>query len=164
MKNLLKKVLEGTKKTASITGMIWDLVSAFALIIIYNPSGYSYFHFMKKYNWDFVNHGVSAMFVILGLVIFITPILLDMPSAWKAAGWKGKVLFAIYLAVVGGFMFVTNHYSVIDIIWLLEFAAIAFMLWGAYVNYRDKKKYSKVGTSIEDSHTTVDVDSDVDDD
>ena len=161
---MFEKILSGTKQTATYAGMVWDLVSALALIIIYNPSGYSYFHFMKKYNWDFTNNGVSAMFVILGLVILITPILLDMPSAWRAAGWKGKVLFVIYLAVVGGFMFVTNHYSVTDIIWLLEFAAISFMLWGAYVNHRDKKKFSKVGASIEDSHTTLDVDHDHDDD
>ncbi len=161
---MLKKFLAGTKQTATYAGMVWDIISAFALMIIYNPSGYSYFHFMKSYNWDFTNNGVNAMFVILGLVIFITPIVLDMPSAWKAAGTKGKMLFVIYLAVVGGFMYVTNHYSLTDIIWLFEFAAIAFMLWGAYVNYRDRKKYSKVGTSIEDSHTTVDVDHDVDDD
>jgi hypothetical protein len=153
----MENVVSYIKKLWSVGGVVLAIVSAFSLVIFYNPSGFSYVDFMLKYHWDFKSNSISAMFTILGAVLLLTPTVLDMPSAWKAAGFKGKFLFAVYLLIGAGFMFVTNHYDWKTIIWYFEFAAIAFMLWGAYVNHRDKKKYSRVGTTIEESETTLDI-------
>jgi len=158
----MKKFVEYIKKAWSIGGVIISIIGAFSLILFYNPSGFSYVDFMLEYNWNFQGGGILSMFIIVGAVILLTPIILDMPSAWKAAGFKGKFLFSIYLALAAGFMFVTEHYSWKTIVWVLELAAIGFMSWGGYVNFRDKRKFSKVGTSIEDSETTVDVQHDDD--
>jgi hypothetical protein len=141
---MLKEILESTKKTASVVSAIWDIVSAFFLLILYNPSGLSYFHFLRDHKWD--SFQTIEMFLITGVIVLITPIILDMPSAWSAAGKKGKFLFFLYLCVVGGYMYTLNLYTLENIIWFLELAAISFMVWGAYVNLRDKRKYAQIST------------------
>jgi len=147
-KSTFKKIIESSKKTASVVSAIWDVIAAFFLIILYNPSGWSYFHFMKNHDWT--SFGTTEMTILTGIVILITPIILDMPSAWNAAGTKGKILFFLYLAIVGGFMYTMNFYSLENVIWLFEFAAISFMIWGAYVNLRDKRKYAQISTQETD--------------
>jgi hypothetical protein len=72
---------------------------------------------------------------------------LDFPSAWRAAGLKGKAIFFIYLVFVGLLMYTTGLYNNWHyIVWVIEFAIVSFMLWGSFVNYRDRKKYSVYGT------------------
>ena len=124
--------------------VLFSVLSAISLIFFYNPSGYSYFHWIIKLQWEF-----TTDFVLIGLLglLLLTPTFLDFPSAWRAAGFKGKALFMLYM-IGGGLLMITSslyqnwHYDV----WFLEIAIIAFMLWGAFVNYRDKKKYSVYGT------------------
>ena len=124
--------------------VLFSILSAISLIFFYNPSGYSYFHWIIDLQWE-----LTTQFVIIGLlgVILLTPTFLDFPSAWRAAGFKGKAIFFLYLVIVGLLMYTTGIYqNWHNIVWVIEIAIIAFMLWGAFVNYRDKKKYSVYGT------------------
>ncbi len=142
-KNKMTK-MEILKEVWEKFSVLIGVLSSISLIFFYNPSGYSYVHWIIKLPWEF-----TTEYVLIGLfgIILLTPTFLDFPSAWKAAGFKGKALFFIYLVVVGLLMYTTGlyenwHYDV----WVAEIAIVAFMLWGAFVNYRDRKKYSVYGT------------------
>lgn len=128
------------EKFATLIGIL----SSISLIFFYNPSGYSYFHLVKDLDWI-----LDTEHVLIGLIglILLTPTALDFPSAWRAAGWKGKIIFSIYSVVVALLMYTTGVYTNWHyIVWALEFAVIGFMLFASYTNFRDKKKFSVYGT------------------
>lgn len=124
--------------------ILLTIISTISLFIFYNPSGYSYYHWISQISFELTTTYIIYLF--LGFLLLL-PIFLDFPSAWKAAGLKGKFLFFIYLLFITAIFYTQAWYTDINnIIWAVEIAIVTFMLWGAYVNYRDKKKYSVYST------------------
>ena len=137
-----KEVLEKFKILLTIIGTI-------SIFIFYNPTGYSYIHWIKDIPYELTTSYVIYMFI--GFLLLL-PVFLDLPSAWKAAGFKGKFIFFVYLIFLGLIFYTQQWYEdKNNIIWAIESSVVLFMLWGAYVNYRDKQRYSVYGTQEQGS-------------
>lgn len=125
-------------------GILLTIIGTISIFIFYNPSGYSYYHWLITLDWILDTEHVIYVF---GGFLLLLPVFLDLPSAWRAAGFKGKAIFFIALIFTGFIFYTENLYEeVINIIWATETSIVAFMLWGGYVNFRDRKKFSVYGT------------------
>jgi len=141
---------ENTKSSSTFNQIIdkfkilLTIIGTISIFIFYNPTGYSYLHWIKEIPFELTT--IYVLYMFLGFILLL-PVFLDLPSAWKAAGFKGKFIFFIYLIFLGLIFYTQQWYLDQDnIIWAVEASVVMFMLWGAYVNYRDKKRYSVYST------------------
>lgn len=139
---------------------LYTFVEVFGLILFYNPSGYSYLDWMMS--TDFTFNFLAVLKVAFGLLLLV-PMLLDISSSWHAAGFKGKAIFALFIALVIASIFSLNMQANLELwIWIAEFSIIAFIAWGAYVNTRDRKKFSAYSGNVGETQS-VNVENDDDD-
>ncbi len=153
---MFEKTTKTAKTVYSSFKMILSIVATVSILILYNPSGYSYFHLLKGRTFEFTP--TYLLLYILPGILLLTAIILDLPAAWKASGTKGKLAFLLIFLFTGALLVSMGAYKKLtNIIWFLELSLIAFIVFGAYVRYRDRKKFHTYGT---DEVGAVDVEDD----
>lgn len=120
-------------------GVFWGL---------YNPWGYSYYEYMKNYNFgedNFLNIIVVSIGVFLTIVslFFIT-------KAWKKLGWFGHIVFVGFIAVYLYALYENSDGFNIDI--NLALHSLVFLTvygaWGMIYPKISKKTHAEVGVNI----------------
>ncbi len=87
----------------NVMGSMGKLLNVFgyaSVLILYNPTGFSYFHWAMKYSW-FENTTMSLLLISLGAVIAGMAVFM-ISGAWKVTDMLGKIIFIAVVAPVSG--------------------------------------------------------------
>lgn len=143
----------GTDVWATIDGTLGWLTSPYlwlgAIWVLYNPTEYSYYEYMKDYDFTSGEHNVLVVFI----GVFLTLIsLFFILKAWKKLAFLGHL---IYFAIIGVYIYALYEYHKKNVDANIEYTFHILMFLTIYGALGmifpkiSKKTHSEVGANID---------------
>ena len=115
---------------------------------IYNPWGYSYYEYMKNYNFG---EGNSFDIILVATGAFLTIVsLFFITKAWKKLGFFGHTVFIVFISVYVYSLYKKTDGFVDEINYGLHFLIFltVYGAWGMIYPKLSKKTHAEVGVNI----------------
>ncbi len=124
-----------TSANVNVMGSMGKMLNIFgyaSVLILYNPTGFSYYHWAMKYSW-FENMTMSLLLISLGAVIAGMAAFM-ISGAWKVTEVLGKIIFIAVVAPISGAVVYSSWFNMGDVKhWISLVLAIImlFVFFGA---------------------------------
>jgi len=129
----IKTAANGTKKayetTSSLFQELFRIFGYMSIIFGYNPTGYSYYHVAKNYEWAL--NSQSFLFALLGIVIFGMSLFI-LKEAFRMTKILGKIIFILVAVSISGAVMFSSWFDMNNQDHMISLALFNIVFFGLY--------------------------------